>query len=153
MLQPDCTENAASESESCTGASEAKKLTGGEKEWREKLCKKHFQAIRFFFLQLRFFAYSLFRCMLDADSHCKQTTSSASKKTPNSKHKSPNCQQKTLQTHNCKQRNSIVSRKLPIVSKKAASKKKDISPVRNTSVMSGKTDPVQFKGVFKQGPF
>ena len=48
------------------------------------------------------FAYSSLRCWLDVLSHCNQRSSTVSKE---------------AQKHNCKQRSSIVRRKLPIVSK------------------------------------
>ena len=71
-------------------------------------------------LELRFFAYSPLRCFLDAHSHCKQRSSTVSKKAPIVSKKARIVSKKAPK-HNCKQKSSVVSRKLPTVSKKVAS--------------------------------
>ena len=59
------------------------------------------------------FAYSLLRCLVDALSHCKQKSFNCKQKSSNSKYKAP-------KHNNCKDKRSIISRKLPTVNKKAA---------------------------------
>ena len=74
-----------------------------------------------FYLQLSFFAYSPLRCWLDALCHCKQRSSTVSKKAPIVSKRAPIVSKK-VPKHNCKQRSSTVRRKLPTVSQKAASR-------------------------------
>ena len=78
----------------------------------------------FFCLQLSFFAYSSpLRRLLDALSHCKQKScncNSVSKEAKIVSERAPIVSEET-QIVNCKSKSSTVSRKLPIVSKKAAS--------------------------------
>ena len=74
-------------------------------------------SLSFLCLQLSFFAYSPFVCLLEALSHCKQQSSDWKQKNLSCKQKSSNCKSKEAPKHNCKQRCSIVSKNLPIVNK------------------------------------
>ena len=78
--------------------------------------------LEFVCLKLRFFAYSRFRCLLDALSHCgtvSKKTAIVSRKAPIVTKHSPAVSKKSSK-HNSKQTSSIANRKLRIVSKKAA---------------------------------
>ena len=82
--------------------------------------KLFYLELELFYLQLSFFADSPLRCFLDTLPHCKQRSSTVSKKAQIVSKKAQMARKKAPK-HNCKQTSSAVSRKLPTVSKKAAS--------------------------------
>ena len=84
-------------------------LNNGRFEWGKFFCLQ----LKFFCLQFSFFAYSPLRCFLDIyvpTVSKKLNCTIVSKEAPIVSKEAPK--------HNCKQKSSAVSRKLPIVSKK-----------------------------------